>query len=122
MKQIKIRASITSKETKRIDKVEATYEEKKYIYYIEKGKEKTVTIYNLQNDTLERDNEEMYLYLPFKTKEETLGTMIVKDINQEIKLEIYTKEILKNKKEIKIRYTLNDEQYTYKLEYGEENT
>ena len=122
MKQIKIRASITSKETKRIDKVEATYEEKKYIYYIEKGKEKTVTIYNLQNDTLERDNEEMYLYLPFKTKEETLGTMIVIDINQEIKLEIYTKEILKNKKEIKIRYTLNDEQYTYKLEYGEENT
>lgn len=122
MKQIKIRASITSKETKRIDKVEATYEEKKYIYYIEKDKEKTVTIYNLQNDTLERDNKEMYLYLPFKTKEETLGTMIVKDINQEIKLEIYTKEILKNKKEIKIRYTLNDEQYTYRLEYGEENT
>lgn len=122
MKQIKIRASITSKETKRIDKVEATYEEKKYIYYIEKDKEKTVTIYNLQNDTLERDNKEMYLYLPFKTKEKTQGTMIVKDINQEIKLEIYTKEMLKNKKEIKIRYTLNDEQYTYKLEYGEENT
>lgn len=120
MKKIKIKTSIISSETKKEEEVQAIYEEtKKYIYYVEQDEKKTATIYHLQENTLERDNEEIYLKLQFKEKEKTTGILELKDLGRKTELEIYTSKIKKRKTTTEITYISNEEEYTYKIEYIE---
>lgn len=117
MENFNAKITIKNKEGNTSYNVNASYDkEKEYIYYIEKDESKTAVIFNYQENTLKRDNEKIYLELKFKNNKTTNNTMLLKDLEKKIELELFTNKIVKNKENVEIEYNLFNEKYTYKIE------
>lgn len=107
--------TIQTKDNKENYKTTIYYnQDEKNIKYIEP--DKTATIFNYEQNILKRDNDQMSLEFKFCEKEKTINSIIIKDLNKTMELEIYTKKIIKEDNNIIIIYEMNDSEFTYKIE------
>lgn len=121
MQKYKILVTISKEKEENKSLLEAIYnKEKNYLYYVEDDKEKTVNIYDYNQNILKRDNLKLYLELNFLKNEITKNKMLIKDLNNSINLEIKTEKIEIKNKDVTIIYKLNDEKYLYKIKILEE--
>ena len=86
---------------------------KNMFYYIEK--DKTITSYDYQNDILKRENEEMQLEYQFKLNSNTTNSIFIKQLNKKFNIDIFTKEIVKTSTNLKIVYTIDNQEFTYEI-------
>ena len=100
-------------------KVVDNYNEKN-LYYVEKDDLRTVNIYDYKNNIIKKDNDDIYLELKFDINKPTKNKLVLKRENKEFILDIETKEIIQDQNSIKINYSLNDQDYLYKIEKKEE--
>lgn len=77
---------------------------------------KTKTRFNLKKLSLERENESLWMKYLFNQQEKTMGTVKIKELNQQLQLNITTAKINQKNQNIEIEYQLEDENYKYKLE------
>lgn len=115
MSKINVKITLTTPETTIEKKYKAIFltEEKEIIYQED---DKTKTKINLQKLRLERENETLWMEYLFNKQKPTKGTIKIKDLNQQLKLNIQTKKINQQNQNIEIEYQLENENYKYKLE------
>lgn len=85
------------------------------IWYIENDINKTLTLFNLKDDTLERDNKEIYLKYSFKENNYTNNLLEIKSFNSNTNVEIYTKKIIKSDSLLRINYLIDDNEFIYEI-------
>ena len=90
--------------------------EKKQLYYVDKDKEKTVNLFDYDNNILTRDNENIYLKLKFKKNKITQNKLLIKEMNSTTYISIKTNDIIISENLILLDYNLNNEHYIYKIE------
>jgi len=82
--------------------------------YVEK--EDTITKFDYQNNILIRENKEFKMEYLFDINKITKGTFLLKENNQIIEIPINTKELVKNKNNIKIKFEIENNQFLYEIE------
>ncbi|MBQ3436187.1 MAG: hypothetical protein IJH13_04145 [Bacilli bacterium] len=87
------------------------------LYYEEEDMYKTSVIYNFLTNVLKRDNREMYLEYNFAEEE---GKVLIKDLDQEMYLDLQVEKINKTKNTITIKYKVNGIDYKYSIRIKEE--
>lgn len=90
--------------------------EKKQLYYVDKDKEKTVNLFDYDNNILMRDNENIYLELKFKRNKITQNKLLIKEINSTTYISIKTNDIIISENLILLDYNIDNEHYIYKIE------
>lgn len=121
MQRLKALITIKTKENTLTNQIEINYDkEKHYIYYLEQDLDKTAVIYDYKKNCLKRDNLKIEQEFIFKEKQTTKNKMILKELNSNLDIEIFTNRITSNEPSIEVSYTLNDEEYLYKIEIMEE--
>ena len=78
--------------------------------------DKTKNQFDLRNLRLRRENENLWLEYLFNEQEKTKGIIKIKELNQNLQVNIQTKKINQQNKNIEIEYQLEEESYKYKLE------
>lgn len=73
----------------------------------------TNTILDLKNNTLVRENNDIYMKYDFNEKK---GTLEVKELNKVLDLKIDTVHIYRDEKVIEIKYNIDKEEFIYRLE------
>ena len=111
----KYKVSITNKEKKEEYSVELNKSTEKHMFYY-KEPNKTACILDYENNILKRDNEEMMLEIHFIPNEKTNNKIYIKELNNSINLEIFTKEITKEEDKYIVIYESNNEEFIYKIE------
>ncbi len=115
MPKINIKITLKTKEQTIENKYKAIFHpETNIIIYQEE--DKTKTQFDLRNLRLRRENENLWMEYFFKEQEKTRGTIKVKKLKQDLQVNIQTKKIMQQNKNIEIEYQLEDEKYKYKLE------
>ena len=90
--------------------------EKKQLYYVDKDKEKTVNLFDYDNNILTRDNEKIYLELKFKKNKITQNKLLIKEMNSTTYISIKTNDIIISENLILLDYNIDNEHYIYKIE------
>ena len=90
--------------------------EKKQLYYVDKDKEKTVNLFDYDNNILTRDNENIYLELKFKKNKITQNKLLIKEMNSTTYISIKTNDIIISENLILLDYNIDNEHYIYKIE------
>lgn len=90
--------------------------EKKQLYYVDKDKEKTVNLFDYDNNILTRDNEKIYLELKFKKNKITQNKLLIKEMNSTTYISIKTNDIIVSENLILLDYNIDNEHYIYKIE------
>lgn len=78
--------------------------------------DKTITKINLKEPRLRRENVNLWMEYVFNQQVSTNGIIKVKDVNQEVLVNIKTSKIKQQNNNIEIEYQLENENYKYKLE------
>lgn len=101
--------------------IEVNYDQKKhYLYYFEQSPDKTAVIYDYNKQSLKRDNLKIYQEITFIEDQKTNNKMLIKELNSDLEIEIFTNKIISSEPSIEISYTINDEEYLYKIKILEE--
>lgn len=115
MEKIKAQIIITTEDDQTIINTNLNIENN-IIEYFEDDEEKTIAIFNLENNTLKRDNLKMYMELLFKEKEETINNILqIKDIKKEMNIPVYTSKIIRKKNYLKIIYNIDKTEFIYEI-------
>lgn len=121
MKNIKGTITITSSEEKNEMNVDINITNST-IWYIEKDVKRTIAIYNYKENTLERDNEELYLKYKFKENKKTNNNILeIKSMNKSTNIEIFTKKIYKTNNYLKVIYSIDDNEFIYEIKISNIN-
>lgn len=88
--------------------------EEKVLRYNEK--DGTNTSFDYKNNILRRDNDQMIVEFKFDLGEVTKGKMSVKELNGDLEIDIFTKELKVTENIIKVVYVVNDLTFEYTLE------
>ncbi len=121
MQRLKALITIKTAEENKTNQVEVNYDkEKNYLYYLEQDPNKTAVIYDYNKNCLKRDNLKIYQELTFIENQKTKNKMLIKELNSNLEIEIFTNKITSNRPSIEIGYTLNNEKYLYKIKILEE--
>lgn len=117
MSKINVRITLKSSDNTYTYEVSAIYKkEEGIIIYQEPTDEKTLVKYNYLTQELIRENKEFKMIYQFKKAKETIGTIIMKELNNKLNLNITTTEYLRYSNNITIDYTVENEKYNYKIE------
>jgi hypothetical protein len=115
MPKINIKITLKTKEQTIENKYKAIFHpETNIIIYQEE--DKTKTQFDLRNLRLRRENENLWLEYLFNEQEKTKGIIKIKELNQNLQVNIQTQKINQQNKNIEIEYQLEEESYKYKLE------
>lgn len=87
------------------------------IYFEELDDENTAVIYNMKDNILKRDNPN--LYMEYNFGEPDRSNILVKDIGQNLEIDLKVKKIKQSKNTISIDYELNDIKYKYSIKIKE---
>jgi len=87
--------------------------EKGILFYKEENK--TITTYDYKNDIFTRENDEMRIQYQFRLNEVTENKVLVKNINSEININIFTKKLEKKSDYIEIIYEIENNEFIYKI-------
>ena len=88
------------------------FKKNEIIYFENK---KTKVIFNYEDNTLIRENNEMKIEFKFDVRHETTGTIYIKDINQKFNVFIKTIQINKSQNKITIKYTIENSYFEYEI-------
>ena len=73
----------------------------------------TNVYYDLKNNILIRDNDDLHMIYDFNNKK---GTILIKEFEREIEVVIENIDIEKNKNNIKVNYSIENNDFIYELE------
>lgn len=108
------KVSIISEEIKQIDDILIEINENNEYRYTESNNTKVV--FNLNNCSLIRKNNDLYMKYIFDEKKETLGRLKIKSLDKEIQVNIKTIEVNISDKKIEIKYQIENDIYIYEIE------
>lgn len=86
------------------------------IVYIEKDGKNTKTYFNYDKNQLIRENKEMSMQYTFNKEKQTIGKLLVYDLQRSIELKIITKDIVRCGENIEIKFEVEKEPIEYKIE------
>lgn len=78
--------------------------------------ENTKVIYNKKTNTLIRNSNDLYMKYTFDLSKKTPGKILIKELNQEVKVMIKTTKLIEEDNNIEIKYQVEDDYFTYKIE------
>ena len=73
----------------------------------------TVVYYDLKNNILIRDNDDLHMIYDFNNKK---GTILIKETDRELELSIENIDIERNKNNVRVSYTIENNDFLYELE------
>ena len=73
----------------------------------------TKVVLDMNNNTLIRENNEIYMKYDFNNKK---GNLVVKELDKVFDLDMAKVNIVKEDKLIEIKYNIDEEEFTYRLE------
>ena len=73
----------------------------------------TVVYYDLKNNILIRDNDDLHMTYDFNNKK---GTILIKETDRELELSIENIDIERNKNNVRVSYTIENNDFLYELE------
>ena len=73
----------------------------------------TNVYYDLKNNTLIRDNDDIHMIYDFNNKK---GTILIKELEKEVDLLLENIDIERNKNNIKVSYSIENNDFLYELE------
>ena len=73
----------------------------------------TSVYYDLKNNILIRDNDELHMIYDFNNKK---GTILIKEMDRELELSIENIDVERNKNNIRVSYTIENNDFLYELE------
>lgn len=73
----------------------------------------TVVYYDLKNNILIRDNDDLHMIYDFNNKK---GTILIKEMDRELELSIENIDIERNKNNVRVSYTIENNDFLYELE------
>ena len=76
----------------------------------------TMVIYNYENNSLVRENEELRMDYLFDVERKTEGTIQVKELGQSIKLKIKTNKLERKNNNIEVNFNIEGKNFLYKIE------
>lgn len=116
MQKIKIKAIITLTDQKITENVIGSIESG-IISYQENNN--TYVYLDTNKDELIRENNEITLKYIFDESKTTKGNIMVKELNQELALDIKTNKIEKENNRYKVEYEVENNVFYYELKYWE---
>lgn len=109
MPKIKIKAEIINNGDTTSHETQAIIQDDILKYNEDKS---TKVIYNLEDHTLLRENDNIKMFYSFKTNK---GLIEVKELGQLIDLDIKVHEIKRDKNNIKVHYEIDKDEFIYKV-------
>lgn len=73
----------------------------------------TTVYYDLNNNILIRDNDDIHMIYDFNNKK---GTILIKEMDRELELLIENIDIERNKNNVKVSYSIENNDFLYELE------
>ena len=73
----------------------------------------TNTYYDLNNNILIRDNDDLHMIYDFNNKK---GTILIKEFNREVEIVIENIDIERNKNNVRVSYSIENNDFLYELE------
>lgn len=113
MPKLKIKVHITTNEEKTSYETIAIYCDRKLKY---REPNSTLVIFNMEENTLERENKDLKMIYNFDKNKETRGCIKIKELNKEINLSINTEELNINKINIFIDFKVEENHFIYRIE------
>ena len=97
---------------------EATFEtevieEEKTLKYLDQAK--TKTIFQKDKNILIRENKELKMEYFFEEGKKSEGIIHIKEYKKDMKVQIQTQKLRKNDKEIEIHFTVENNEFLYKI-------
>ena len=81
-----------------------------------KEKDGTLVIYNLDTNSLVRENDELRMDYLFDMSKKTNGTITIKEYNKDVYVSILTKKIERKNNDIEVQYSIENQEFLYKIE------
>jgi len=75
--------------------------------------ENTNTYYDLKNNILIRDNDDLHMIYDFNNKK---GTILIKEFDRELEVLIENIDIERNKNNVRVNYSIDNNDFLYELE------
>ena len=91
-------------------------EDAKILIYKEKDDQRTTTNYNYKTRELTRENDSLHMHYVFDENKNTVGKILVKELNRSFKLTIKTKKIIRHNNNIEIEFLVEEQPFNYKIE------
>ena len=113
MSKIRIKVIIKNNESNYEYETDAIINDNE-LKYLEENKTKVT--YNYDKNHLTRINEDLRLDYIFDNNKETKGLIKVHELNKELPLTIKTEKIEKNKNNIRIDYSIENDKFLYQIE------
>ena len=82
-------------------------------------KNNTYVYIDINRNELIRENDELTMKYIFSENELTKGYIYIKELNQDLELDIKTKLIEKDSNKYKVEYIVEEETFVYEIEYAE---
>ena len=73
----------------------------------------TNVYYDLKNNILIRENDDIHMIYDFNNKK---GTILIKELEKEVDLLLENIDIERNKNNVKVRYSIENNDFLYELE------
>lgn len=73
----------------------------------------TSVYYDLKNNILIRDNDDLHMIYDFNNKK---GTILIKEMDRELELSIENIDIERNKNNVRVSYAIENNDFLYELE------
>ncbi len=73
----------------------------------------TSTYYDLKENILIRDNDDIHMIYDFNNKK---GSILIKEMDRELELSLENVDIERNKNNIKVNYSIENNDFIYELE------
>lgn len=73
----------------------------------------TNTYYDLKNNILIRDNDDLHMIYDFNNKK---GTILIKEFDREVEVLIDNIDIERNKNNVRVSYSIENNDFLYELE------
>ena len=116
MKKIKIEATIISQDLKVKENVTGTIESG-IINYQESNN--TYVILDINRNEMIRENDAILLKYVFRENQETIGTILVKELNKELEIIVNTGTIERDDDKYCVSYEVENDSFVYEVKYVE---
>jgi hypothetical protein len=116
LNKIKIKTLIKSNNEENEEITWATLIENVISYQEKTG---TFSYFDIDKYELIRENDQVFMKCLFVENKKTNGIITVKDINQDLEIEINTKKIIKEDNKYHIEYQIEDDFFIYEIEFME---
>lgn len=113
MPKININVSISNNEIKDSYKLVSIISDNIIKY---KEKDNTKVLYNLDKNTLIRENDTLRMEYFFDNLENTIGTIYLKELKRTINIDIETTKLEKINNNINIEYKIDNDIFRYRIE------